>query len=45
MATPSTCVQFRPGARDFELDVLPPGFRRLTLHDDGRIDTTVGWLS
>jgi len=25
--------------------VLPPGFRRLTLHDDGRIDSTVGWLS
>lgn len=45
MATPSTCVQFRPGASDFELDVLPPGFRRLTLHEDGRIDTAVGWLS
>lgn len=45
MATPSTCVQFRPGAEDFELDTLPPGFRLLELHRDGRIDSSVGWLS
>lgn len=45
MATPSTCVQFRPGVDEFELDTLPAGFRLLDLHADGRIDSTVGWLS
>ncbi len=44
MATPSTCVQFRPKVPDFEIDERPPGYRRLTLHEDGRIETTVGWL-
>jgi Icc protein len=44
MATPSTCVQFRPRAADFEIDDHPPGYRMLTLHPDGRIETTVGWL-
>lgn len=44
MATPSTCVQFRPKVPDFEIDDRPPGYRRLTLHEDGRIETTVGWL-
>ncbi|MGA1383685.1 MAG: 3',5'-cyclic-AMP phosphodiesterase, partial [Steroidobacteraceae bacterium] len=44
MATPSTCVQFRPRVADFEIDERPPGYRVLTLHADGRIETTVGWL-
>lgn len=44
MATPSTCVQFRPNCDDFELDGLPPGFRTLELQADGRIDSRVGWL-
>lgn len=44
MATPSTNVQFRPNAPDFDIDERPPGYRRLTLHADGRIETTVGWL-
>jgi Icc protein len=44
MATPSTCVQFRPKVPNFEIDDRPPGYRRLTLHEDGRIETTVGWL-
>jgi 3',5'-cyclic-AMP phosphodiesterase len=41
LATPSTCVQFRPGQQDFSLDALPPGYRMLELHDDGRIETRV----
>ncbi len=44
MATPSTCVQFRPKVPDFEVDDRPPGYRRLTLHEDGQIETAVGWL-
>lgn len=41
LASPSTCVQFLPGSRDFALDTLTPGFRWLELHPDGRIDTGV----
>lgn len=45
MGTPSTCVQFKPLVADFELDTRPPGFRLLHLHDDGRIESQVEWLS
>lgn len=41
MSTPSTCVQFKPLAEEFALDDLAPGFRRLALHADGRIETEV----
>ncbi|MCG5509873.1 3',5'-cyclic-AMP phosphodiesterase [Ectothiorhodospira lacustris] len=41
MGTPSTCVQFAPRTRNFQLDLLPPAYRRLQLHADGRIDTEV----
>lgn len=41
MSTPSTCVQFKPGCREFTLDELTPGYRRLDLLPDGRIDTKV----
>jgi Icc protein len=44
LGTPSTCVQFRPKADEFELDTLPPAFRWLDLHADGRIDTGLGWV-
>jgi Icc protein len=44
MSTPSTCVQFLPKSDDFVLDTLPPGFRTLQLHADGRIDSQVRWL-
>lgn len=44
LSTPSTCAQFRPGADDFALDSLPPGYRWLELEADGTIDTAVGWL-
>lgn len=41
LASPSTCVQFAPGAGDFLLDDMPPGYRWLTLHPDGRLETGV----
>lgn len=44
MATPSTCFQFVPRRDDFAVDDRPPGYRRLDLHPDGRIDTEVHWV-
>lgn len=41
LATPSTCVQFAPRSRDFALDRLGAGFRRLQLHADGTITSAV----
>lgn len=41
LATPSTCIQFKPESESFELDMLPPGYRWLELHNDGTIDTGV----
>jgi len=43
ISTPSTCSQFLPGSDFFALDRLPPGFRWLVLHADGRVETEVGW--
>jgi Icc protein len=45
LATPSTCVQFLPGSRDFAVDPTPPGYRWLELHADGRIETGVERLA
>ena len=41
MATPSTCIQFKPGSQNFSLDAEPPGFRWLALLPDGTIETGV----
>ncbi|MGR5236070.1 3',5'-cyclic-AMP phosphodiesterase [Vibrio alfacsensis] len=41
MATPSTCVQFKPNSDDFALDVQSPGWRELELHRNGEISTQV----
>ncbi len=41
LATPSTCIQFAPDSADFLLDQRNPGYRRLTLHADGSIETEV----
>lgn len=41
MATPSTCVQFKPDSDDFALDTLSPGWRELELAADGSIQTVV----
>jgi Icc protein len=44
IATPSTCSQFKPGSDEFAVDERPPAWRSLTLHADGRLDTTLRWL-
>ena len=44
LATPSTCAQFKPGSDDFAVDDRPPAYRRLTLNDDGGIDSELMWV-
>jgi len=41
LAAPSTCVQFLPGSDDFAVDNASPGYRWLSLHADGRIESGV----
>lgn len=41
LASPSTCIQFKPGSSEFALDPLPPGFRKFNLYADGTFDTVV----
>ena len=45
IGTPSTCRQFKPGSADFALDEQPPGYRRVELFADGRIETKLIWVS
>lgn len=45
MASPSTCIQFLPGSDGFAVDAAAPGYRWLSLHADGRIETGVQRLS
>jgi len=41
ICTPSTCIQFKPHASNFELDENSPGYRSLRLFADGRIESKV----
>lgn len=41
MATPATCIQFKPDHNTFTLDSLQPGWREIELYSDGRIETRV----
>lgn len=41
MATPSTCVQFKPSSSDFALDNQAPGWREITLLANGQVDSCV----
>ncbi|RYZ89224.1 MAG: 3',5'-cyclic-AMP phosphodiesterase, partial [Moraxellaceae bacterium] len=41
IATPSTCVQFKPLCDDFTVDTLMPGYRWFDLHKDGTFDTGI----
>jgi len=41
LASPSTCVQFMPGAGVFQLDTASPGYRWLVLKPDGSLDSGV----
>lgn len=45
LATPSTCIQFRPQSPDLALDDKPPGLRWLTLYPDGSIETRIERLA
>jgi Icc protein len=45
MASPSTCVQFLPNSATFALDDAAPGYRWLSLYEDGRIETGVERLA
>jgi len=41
LGCPATCVQFRPGSKDFALDPEEAGYRVLHLHPDGRLETRI----
>lgn len=41
LATPSTCVQFKPHCSGFTIDTLAPGWRTLTLTNGGQLQTRV----
>ena len=41
MSSPSSCVQFKPGSREFALGDEKPGCRYLGLNADGSIETSV----
>ncbi|HKK16822.1 MAG TPA: phosphodiesterase, partial [Gammaproteobacteria bacterium] len=41
LATPSTCVQFKPGAGEYEKDPLAPGYRVLKLYNSGTIESHI----
>ncbi len=45
LTSPSTCIQFKPNSDDFALDTQPPGWRYLSLHPDGHIDTQLHRLT
>jgi 3',5'-cyclic-AMP phosphodiesterase len=45
MASPSTCIQFLPGSATFALDETAPGYRWLSLFEDGRIETGIERLA
>ncbi|MGD8170935.1 3',5'-cyclic-AMP phosphodiesterase [Vibrio sp. TRT 21S02] len=45
MATPSTCVQFKPNSQNFALDRQSPGWREIELYEDGTIVTEVKRLA
>lgn len=41
LASPSTCVQFKPRIDEFTVDTVMPGYRWFDLHADGRVETGV----
>ncbi len=44
LGTPATSAQFKPASDQFAIDDLPPGYRWLELHADGRLETAACWL-
>lgn len=45
IATPSTCIQFKPRSEQFSLDKRPPGYRYITLAQDGQLSTELKRLA
>ena len=45
LGSPSTCFQFKPESHNFSLDATAPGYRRINLSTDGRIESEVTRLS
>lgn len=45
MGTPSTGFQFAPKSDVFNIDPIPPGYRRISLKSDGTVKTSVHRLS
>lgn len=41
MASPSTCIQFKPNSADFALDRLMPGYRWFELDNRGQLSTRI----
>ncbi len=41
MSTPSSCVQFKPGSKEFSIGEESPGYRYLRLNQDGSLETAV----
>lgn len=41
MGSPSTMLQFKPGAAEFAIDDADPGYRWLHLHEDGRLESGI----
>ncbi|MGD8235932.1 MAG: phosphodiesterase [Chromatiales bacterium] len=44
IGSPSTCVQFKPGTGQFEIDTLPPAYRWFDLRADGTFETGVKYV-
>jgi Icc protein len=43
--SPSSSIQFKPQSENFSISNQPPGYRRLTLENDGSVSTEVKFLS
>jgi Icc protein len=41
LTTPSTCIQFKPEQETFKVHDIAPGYRSLTLHPGGHLETAV----
>lgn len=44
IGSPSTCIQWVPNTQHLEIDNTPPAYRRLRLHANGQLDTSVVYL-
>lgn len=45
LGTPSTCFQFRPKSDKFGMDNTAPGYRVITLYEDGRVESDITRLA